>query len=124
MTLSELFILSIYVAAFYLIAAPVSLWLMQFLMPKDLVQRYWRPPHFRESEVAVFSGPVLGLMKTVMLLSLIGLPRLGRRRNAQDAHKMAPGWYKWTARGVLAAICGVPLLFVLVMMALHWHSAA
>lgn len=94
---------------------------MQLLMPKALVQRYWGPPYFRESEVAVYSGPVMGLMKTVMLLSLIGFPRLGRRRNAQEAHTMAPSWYQWTARVVLAAGCGVPLLFVLVMMALHWY---
>lgn len=51
------------------------------------------------------------------------LPRLGRKRNAQEAHTMAPGWYRWAARAVLAMGCAVPVVFVSVMMALRWHPS-
>lgn len=72
---------------------------MQCLMPKAVLEQYWRGPHFRPAELALFSG-IYAPMRTVMLMWLIAFPRFGKKRGITEADKLAPQWYKFAARFV------------------------
>lgn len=71
-----------------------SVLIMHFLMPKAILARYWKPPHFRESEIAAFTGSLLAPMRTVMFLWLFLFPRAGVKRQIEDMSGLAPTWYR------------------------------
>lgn len=71
---------------------------LHFLMPKAVLDCYWKEPHFRPLELALFTNTVYAPMRTVMLMGAIAFPRLGRRRNVTEAHALAPQWYRIAAK--------------------------
>jgi len=72
----------------------VSVLVMHFLMPKAILDRYWKTPHFRESELAAFSGSVFAPMRTVMFLWLFLFPRAGAKRQIENLSRLTPAWYR------------------------------
>lgn len=72
--------------------------LMHFLMPKAVLARYWKEPHFRPAELTLFTGTVYAPMRTIMLMGGIAFPSLGRKRKITDIHMLVPGWYRIAAK--------------------------
>jgi hypothetical protein len=71
--------------------------IMHFLMPREVLERYWKPPHFRAIEIALFTNTIYAPMRTVMLMAAIAFPRLGKKRNVVEACRLVPRWYRLTA---------------------------
>lgn len=96
-------------SAFLLI--PYTL-LMHFLTPKTIVQKYFKPPHFRAFECALFTGIPYAPMRTVMFMGVTAYPRLGKKRNLTELYKLAPKWYQAASKifvyWVIVAVTGMP----------------
>ena len=87
---------------------------MHFLMPPAVLDRYWKSPYFRPTEVALFAGSILALMRTIMLMGAIAFPSLGKKRKITEAHRLVPRWYRVAAIAISVwAVSGT--LFVLVV---------
>ena len=82
------------------LALPPMILLMHFLMPKDVLLRYWRTPHFRPAELFLFTGTIYAPMRTVMLMAVIAFPVWGRRRDITRAFTLAPSWYRTASKAV------------------------
>src|SRR5690606_10053204 len=71
---------------------------MHFLMPKAVLDRYWKTPYFRPPELALFTNTLYAPMRTAMLMAAIAFPRLGRKRGVTEAHVLVPFWYQAAAK--------------------------
>jgi hypothetical protein len=88
--------------------------IMHALVPKALLDRYWKPPYFRTAELATMTAAPLALMRTVMFMSVVALPRLKKLRQLTDSRRHAPRWFVVAASAVtLLALTCVTLLLVL-----------
>jgi len=83
---------------------PVLL-LMHILIPKKVLQNYFKPPFFRPAEIVFFSGIPFVLMRTVMLMWVLAFPRFGKKRNLTEAYKLAPPWYR-----IVSAVFGMAMI--------------
>ena len=79
---------------------------MHFIMPKKVIITYFKKPHFKESELTFFVGPIFSLMRTVMFMTVIAFPNRGKKRGLTKAHLLAPHWYR-----ILAKVTIVGTLF-------------
>jgi hypothetical protein len=86
--------------------------IMHFLTPKTIVHKYFKPPHFREFECALFTGIPYAPMRTVMFIGVTAYPRLGRKRKLTQVYKLAPRWYQIASKifiyWVIIAAFGMP----------------
>lgn len=71
----------------------LGLLVMHFLMPKAVVARYWKEPHFRLFELHFFSG-LAAPMRSWLFMVAIAVPRLGKKRRLVDVRRMVPRWYR------------------------------
>jgi hypothetical protein len=108
--------------AFWLIAIPYAL-IIHFLMPRTILDKYFKSPHFREGEIAFFSGIPFALMRTVMLVGVMVFPGLGKKRKLTELHLETPRWYLIAAKWSFYLFFGTGLGFVIVL-ALLGISAA
>lgn len=74
-----------------------SILVMHFLMPKAVLERFWKQPHFRAAEIALFTSTIYAPMRTVMLMGAIAFPRWGKKRGVTDVRLFAPRWYRSAA---------------------------
>jgi hypothetical protein len=81
------------------------LFLMHILMPKKVLQNYFKSPFFRPAEIAFFSGLPFALMRTVMLMWVLAFPRFGKKRNLTEAYKLVPPWYR-----IVSGIFGMAMI--------------
>lgn len=83
--------------------------IMQFLMPRAVLDCYWKEPHFRPVELALFEG-VLAPIRTLMFIWAIVFPRLGKKRKLTPVREMVPGWYRMLAWCIALWILGAALV--------------
>ena len=68
---------------------------MHFLMPRAVLDRYWKEPHFRPFELMLFSGwSFFAPYRTVMFMWTFMFPRLGKKRGIIEPHRLVPRWYR------------------------------
>ena len=88
---------------FFVLIASIVPWglclvILHFLMPTALLERYWKQPYFRFSEVVFFDVGGWNLMRTIMLTGGIAFPRLGTTRGITDAYQFVPPWYRLASK--------------------------
>lgn len=84
---------------------------LHFLMPKEVLARYWREPYFTPFELGLFSVPIFGLLRTASLMRGIAYPRLGQRRGITEANLLVPRWYVIASKAfTLIALSSLPLV--------------
>ena len=88
---------------------------MHFLMPKTILEKYFKPPYFRPMEVEVFTGIPYAPMRTVMLLWVMAYPRFGKKRGLTNAYKDAPQWYRLCG-GILITSILIVLIITLLLL--------
>jgi len=77
---------------------------MHFLIPKGLIERYFKVPYFRAGECAMFSGFPFSVMRTIMFMRVVGFPKSGEKRGLTNAYKLAPRWYKNISRVIIILV--------------------
>lgn len=94
--------------ALSLIPFLICLLIMHVLMPKAVLDRYWKEPHFRPFELMLFSGwSVFAPMRTMMFMSIFVFPRLGQRRGILEPHRLVPRWYRIVSIVLCVWVTGV-----------------
>ena len=97
-----------YLAAFdvvfmFFVITPALLF-MHFTMPSAVLDRYFKPPHFRDFEIVLFTGIPYAPMRTIMLMRAIGYPSSGKVRGVTEAHTLVPQWYRVMSKIVVISI--------------------
>jgi hypothetical protein len=87
-----------------IIVTLISALIMHLLMPKNVLDKYFRPPYFRQAECELFTGIPYSPIRTVMFMGVFAFPRWGKKRNLTDAYKMVPYWYRIVSRVIVLAI--------------------
>ena len=97
--------------------AALGIVVMHVLTPKQLIEKYFRPPYFSITEPAYFVGRVYSINFTVMFMGLTAFPRLGKKRKLTEMYKEVPNWYRIASRIVLIFMfsCGFVLFGVLLV---------
>ena len=101
---------------FLFVFVTLSILVMHFAMPSAILDRYFRPPHFRDWELVMFTGIPYAPMRTIMLMRAIAYPSSGKVRGVTEADTLVPAWYRVASKilvisiilgNVIAAICVV-----------------
>jgi len=67
---------------------------MHLLMPSAVLNKYFKPPHFRDMERLLFTGFPYAPMRTIMFMRAIAYPGSGKVRGITEAHLLVPSWYR------------------------------
>lgn len=92
---------------------------LHFLMPREVTDHYWRPPHFTPSEVVFFDAGIWRLFRTSKLVAALGVDSIARKRRMHDAAVRIPRWYRVVARAACLFYVMVVVLMLLNMPALY-----
>jgi hypothetical protein len=120
----DFLLFTVLVAVFLLVVIPYTL-ILHFFVPKALLEKYFRPPHFGEFERHLFTGFPYAPMRTVMFMWVIVYPRVGKKRKLTEMYKDAPHWFRIASKvgiyGVYVAGVGsmVVLAFMTIVTAIH-----
>lgn len=68
--------------------------IMHLLMPKDIVNSYFKEPYFNTFELALFTGWPYAFFRTLMFVRLIVQPNSGEKRKLPDVSQEVPRWYR------------------------------
>ncbi len=116
----DLFMLCFWLMVSYLVWMPPTWFLLTFLLPRSLVDRYFCAPHFNQGELTVLSAFPGSVMRTGIFAWLVAFPSLDRRRGMRDIRNYTPRWFVNVARCfcVVAAGQGFVAIVLLVCLAL------
>jgi len=78
---------------FCLMLSLVFILMMHFLMPKKVLETYFKEPYFRPAEITMFTGFPFGYIRTAMFMRALAFPSSGKRRGVENAYKLVPVWY-------------------------------
>ena len=57
---------------------------LHFLLPKPILEVYFKPPYFSRGEVSAFTGFPLAYMRSFMFLRLLAFPASGKKRGLTE----------------------------------------
>ena len=77
---------------------------MYFLMPQKVLDKYFRPPYFGETEVAFLTGLPFCMLRTVMFMTIFAFPHRGKVRGLTEAYLMVPTWYQHLSKFYIIAL--------------------
>ena len=95
---------------------------LHFLMPKAVLERYWKEPHFRPAELVLFTKSLLAPIRTTMLMAAIAFPRLGSKRQLTEAHRLVPSWYRRASLVMVVWTVSNGAVLLLAMVAVYAHA--
>ena len=94
----------------------ILIFIMHILMPKKVLETYFKEPHFSITEITMFTGIPFGYMRTAMFMRALAFPASGKRRGVENAYKLAPVWYCKVSKYFI--IIYVPLMALMVLLGL------
>jgi hypothetical protein len=77
---------------------------IHFLLPHEILERYFKPPYFREFECQFFSGIPYAPIRTVMFMRVIGFPSSGVVRSLTEVYLLAPPWLRVSSKFVILGL--------------------
>lgn len=103
----------------------ICLLILHFLMPKAVLDRYWKEPYFRPFELMFLSG--FGLftpLRTMLFMWMFTIPRAGRRRGIVEPHRLIPRWYRVVSitMCVWASVATAGFFTIMLGLALYAHA--
>ena len=103
---------------FGLLAFPALL-IMHLFLPKEALNKYFKPPHFSYRECAVFSAYPFFFMRTMMFMLVFAFPSRGKKRKMTDAYLLAPNWYRIASKWIFIIVLGNGTIALIVMVILY-----
>ncbi len=94
---------------------PIFIVIMHLFIPKPVLDKYFKPPYFKAGECAFLTGILLGPIRTVMFMRVLGFPGSGKKRGMTEAYKLAPHWYVILSRIILIYFFGTFILYLFVI---------
>ena len=95
---------------------------MHFLMPTSVLEKYFKPPHFREFECKLFTGIPYAPMRTIMFMTVLAFPSRGKKRKLTQAYLLVPKWYRVSSAIVLISTLSFGGYFLLVIFGFYAYS--
>lgn len=89
---------------------------LHFLLPKPILNTYFKSPYFSPAEVNTFTGFPLAYMRTFMFLRILAFPASGKKRGLTEVHKKAPRWMCRLAKWVLVLFVSTNSLLLLLLL--------
>jgi len=80
------------------------IFMMHIVMPRKVLETYFREPYFSSTEITMFTGFPFGYMRTAMFMRALGFPASGKRRGVEDAYKLAPVWYCKASKYIVISV--------------------
>ena len=91
----------------------VFVFIMHILMPKKVLETYFKEPHFSITEITMFTGIPFGYMRTTMFMRALAFPSSGKKRGVENAYKLAPVWYCKISKYFIIFIIPLAVLLML-----------
>jgi uncharacterized membrane protein YwzB len=124
--IDELGRFAFYVGVASLISIVVHMLLLlifHFVMPQTVLDKYFKPPYFRDIECLLFTGIPYAPIRTIMFMRLIAYPGSGKARGINDAHLFVPRWYRAVSKimiifavanmlGILLSMLGAGVVYL------------
>lgn len=107
----------------YAIVVCILTLVMHFLMPKQVLERYFKPPYFREIECRLFSGLPYAPIRTVMFMVVFAFPRRGKRRSLSEAFRLVPKWYRVVSAIVVVSYLSIAVVIISVVLGYYAYQA-
>jgi hypothetical protein len=92
----------------------VLIFIMHILMPKKVLETYFKEPYFRPAEITMFTGFPFGYMRTAMFNRVLGFPASGKKRGLENAYKLAPVWYCKASKYLILFV--IPLIALMLLL--------
>ncbi len=102
----------------------VFVFIMHILMPKKVLETYFKEPHFSITEITMFTGIPFGYMRTAMFMRALAFPSSGKRRGVENAYKLAPVWYCKASKYFIIIYVPLMALMVLLSVVIYIHFEA
>jgi len=100
----------------------VTVLVMHFLMPRIVLEQYFKPPYFRAGECEMFTGFPFAIMRTVMFMRVLGFPKSGQKRGLAEVYKLAPRWYRNISKVIVFLIVFLLASTLLVALGLYLYT--
>ena len=99
---------------------PISWLIISYIIPKNLLERYFKTPHFGPGELVLMAQFPGSLLRGTIFVASCIMPSKGQRRKMTDVPDHAPKWFIIGAHlffyGVLViSFGGWMLLFVILL---------
>ena len=92
------------------ISFPV-VFIMYLLMPKEVLNKYFKPPYFSETEVAFFTGLPFFMMRTAMFMTAFAFPEKVKKRGLSEAYLIVPVWYRRISKFCTVSVIASAVIF-------------
>jgi hypothetical protein len=93
---------------------PLSWLLLSIFTPKELLNKYFKEPHFTITETIMMKEFPGFLLRTGIFGWLLLFPRLDKKRKIKNIHEYIPQWYHIALNTfTIAVIVSVTLMIVL-----------
>jgi len=89
--------------------------IIHFLIPKRVLETYFKEPYFKLTEINSFSGFPFGYIRTLMFMRLLGFPSSGKRRGLEKVCDISPMWLCGLSKYVVISFLASFSLFLLIM---------
>ncbi len=99
----------------------VFVFIMHLLMPKKVLETYFKKPHFNAGEITMFTGFPFGYMRTSMFMRALGFPASGKKRGMEKAYQLAPVWYCKASKYSIIIFIPLLVLFLLSVVVGYMH---
>lgn len=101
---------------------PPAWLLMRVITPKNLVEKYFKPPHFNGGELIMMRHFPGSLFRTMILMGASVWPKLAKKRELMSLEHDAPEWYKRCSKVFIIATFVHGFSFILLLIGLLLYS--
>lgn len=67
---------------------------VHFLVPRQLLNLYFKPPYFNQAEVKMLTGFPFAYLRTFVLMRLVAFPASGEKRGLTRVYEVSPRWFR------------------------------
>jgi len=120
----KIFLVAAYLMIFNLFLIPISWLIISYTIPKKLLERYFKAPHFGPGELVLMAQFPGSLLRGTIFVASCIMPSKGQRRKMTDVPDHAPKWFIVGAHlffyGVLVIFFGGWMLLFLILMVISY----
>ncbi len=94
---------------------------MHFLMPTTVLEKYFKPPYFKEIECKLFNGFPYAPTRTIMFMTVFAFPDRGKKRTLTEAYLLAPPWYRTASKIILTSLVSIMIAILTLLLGLYFY---
>ena len=116
----KIFLVAAYLMIINFFLIPISWLIISYIIPKNLLERYFKIPHFGPGELVLMAQFPGSLARGSIFVASCIMPSKGQRRQMTDVPDHAPKWYRVAAYIMFYVIFlgfgGIWILIFLILM--------